>query len=171
MTPRALNVGFKLPNCGGVMCPPEWANVTTVISLAEEAAALGFDSLWLQDHVVTPLEMEDLTDPPFLDPFVVSMRLAALLPKVCIGVATYILPLREPLTFTKQLVTAAAFYPGRFIAGFGSGRYRSEFERYGNDLFDQRDKVLKEYLDLMRLLLTEDRRVGKECRSRWSPYH
>jgi alkanesulfonate monooxygenase SsuD/methylene tetrahydromethanopterin reductase-like flavin-dependent oxidoreductase (luciferase family) len=157
MAGGALNVGFKLPNIGGLMCPPEWANVATVMSLAETAAGLGFDSVWLQDHVITPQEMEDHTDPPFLEPFTVSMRLAALVPSVRIGVATYVLPLREPLTFTKQLVTAAAFYPGRLIAGLGSGRYRSEFERYGSDLFDQRDKILTEYVDLMRELFTQDR--------------
>src|SRR3712207_9306172 len=27
------------------------------------------------------------------------------------------------------------------------------------------------YADLVRLVRSEERRVGKECRSRWSPYH
>ena len=29
-------------------------------------------------------------------------------------------------------------------------------------------KVTEQYLDYLR---SEERRVGKECRSRWSPYH
>ena len=28
-----------------------------------------------------------------------------------------------------------------------------------------------EYIDLEHFLRSEERRVGKECRSRWSPYH
>ena len=29
----------------------------------------------------------------------------------------------------------------------------------------------KELSDLLRISRSEERRVGKECRSRWSPYH
>ena len=32
-------------------------------------------------------------------------------------------------------------------------------------------KPPKEGLDLKKLRRSEERRVGKECRSRWSPYH
>ena len=32
-------------------------------------------------------------------------------------------------------------------------------------------KVRAEFHDLLYLLRSEERRVGKECRSRWSPYH
>ena len=34
------------------------------------------------------------------------------------------------------------------------------------------DKEVQEMLDFIGILLrSEERRVGKECRSRWSPYH
>src|SRR2546430_8754541 len=42
------------------------------------------------------------------------------------------------------------------------------------DLRARRDECLaeREYLSLLRRLVrSEERRVGKECRSRWSPYH
>ena len=32
-------------------------------------------------------------------------------------------------------------------------------------------KILKEILSQLKVLRSEERRVGKECRSRWSPYH
>ena len=33
-------------------------------------------------------------------------------------------------------------------------------------------EMIKEVLDVMKeLARSEERRVGKECRSRWSPYH
>jgi alkanesulfonate monooxygenase SsuD/methylene tetrahydromethanopterin reductase-like flavin-dependent oxidoreductase (luciferase family) len=149
--------GFKLPNIGGVMCPPEWATPETVERLAREATTRGFESLWLQDHVVTPMEMEELTDPPFLDPFTVAVRLAALLPAVKIGVATYVLPFRDPVVLAKQLATANRFFPRRFIVGVGAGRYESEFERFGSDHFEDRGKVVQEHMALMRDLFTDDR--------------
>ena len=34
------------------------------------------------------------------------------------------------------------------------------------------DYVLPDYdPDIFRMIRSEERRVGKECRSRWSPYH
>ena len=31
--------------------------------------------------------------------------------------------------------------------------------------------VVRFYIDIKKLYRSEERRVGKECRSRWSPYH
>ena len=42
---------------------------------------------------------------------------------------------------------------------------REEFINVGIVLFSKRCKYLKS------LYRSEERRVGKECRSRWSPYH
>ena len=45
----------------------------------------------------------------------------------------------------------------------------------GKDVFEQAqaDEMLKNLseLDLINAERSEERRVGKECRSRWSPYH
>ena len=37
------------------------------------------------------------------------------------------------------------------------------------ELLDQDERVVE--IELERLRRSEERRVGKECRSRWSPYH
>ena len=43
------------------------------------------------------------------------------------------------------------------------------------DLTAQYEQIYAEFVDLMSLCVekgrSEERRVGKECRSRWSPYH
>ena len=42
---------------------------------------------------------------------------------------------------------------------------------------EAREKIILEYAPLVKLVAgrlsmrSEERRVGKECRSRWSPYH
>ena len=146
--------GYKLPNCGGVLCPPEWASPRTIEELATDAARAGFRSLWLHDHVLTPDELKHLREPEFYEPVTVAVRLLALLPEVQIGIATIVLPLRDPVVLAKQLVTAARFFPGRLIAGIGSGRYASEFAAFGSPLYDARSKVTDEHLRLMRALLT-----------------
>ena len=37
--------------------------------------------------------------------------------------------------------------------------------------FDEQHRIVHRFLDIEPLLRSEERRVGKECRSRWSPYH
>ena len=44
-----------------------------------------------------------------------------------------------------------------------------EYKMAGFDMFDEMIAGIQE--DTIRLLRSEERRVGKECRSRWSPYH
>ena len=39
------------------------------------------------------------------------------------------------------------------------------------DSFDDVKKSIAESRDFYRGMRSEERRVGKECRSRWSPYH
>ena len=36
---------------------------------------------------------------------------------------------------------------------------------------EEADSAVPETVNLKELLRSEERRVGKECRSRWSPYH
>jgi len=57
----------------------------------------------------------------------------------------------------------AAFVTGGFLLADRTG---FKFKRY-----DLIDKVIKGKLKALKEKRSEERRVGKECRSRWSPYH
>jgi alkanesulfonate monooxygenase SsuD/methylene tetrahydromethanopterin reductase-like flavin-dependent oxidoreductase (luciferase family) len=155
--PNRVRFGLKLPNCGGVLCPPEWADPATIDRLAAVAVDAGFDSLWLHDHQVVPAELSHLEAPNFFEPLITAAHLATLFPTVEVGVATVILPLREPLLLTKQITTLGGFFPGRIIAGLGIGRYESEFVAAGQDLFRVRGKVSDENLEIMAALLDNER--------------
>jgi alkanesulfonate monooxygenase SsuD/methylene tetrahydromethanopterin reductase-like flavin-dependent oxidoreductase (luciferase family) len=152
----AVRIGFKLPNCGGVLCRPEWAEPRTIHDLAGRADSLGFDSVWLHDHLVTPRELRDLGPLRFYEPLITMATLAQAFPRLSIGVATVVLPLRDPVLLAKQIGTLDGYFPGRFMFGLGAGRYESEFQSVGLDLFARRGRVSKEYLEIIHGLLTED---------------
>ena len=47
-----------------------------------------------------------------------------------------------------------------------------EIEKEKNNINDDDEiQEMNNYLDFVSKLRSEERRVGKECRSRWSPYH
>ena len=47
-----------------------------------------------------------------------------------------------------------------------------KLENYSNKAVVQEEVlILTELLEDITVLRSEERRVGKECRSRWSPYH
>lgn len=150
-----VRIGYKLPNCGGVLCPPEWATVETIDAVARLAVGFGFDSLWLHDHLLTPAELSHLDRPAAYEPIVLATHLGALFPQVEIGVATLLLPLRDPVVLAKQLVTTDALLDGRFIAGLGAGRYASEFTAFGSTAFGRRGAVVGEHLEILRRLLSQ----------------
>lgn len=147
--------GFKLPNCGGVLCETDWARPETILELAATAHELGYDSVWLHDHLLTPRELQHLTQPPFYEPMTVMSAVAAAVPEVKVGVATLILPLRDPVLLAKQIMTMEHFFPGRTIIGVGLGQYESEFQAFGSDSYRSRGRVANEHLDIIEALLAE----------------
>ena len=140
-SPTPIKFGFKLPNCGGVLCPPAWARPDVIDHMAASAIAAGFDFRWLHDHLVVPGELRHLGEPDYFEPIVTMSRLATIFPQVSIGTATIVLPFRDPVLLTKQMTTLSAFHPGRLIFGVGLGRYESEYESLGLDLYHTRGKV------------------------------
>ena len=67
---------------------------------------------------------------------------------------------KERLTFNTQLNT---------IIDYGRNKFPM-VERIGVETVAYQ-KSLAQELRRLSLLRSEERRVGKECRSRWSPYH
>ena len=47
---------------------------------------------------------------------------------------------------------------------------KEDFDKYIKKNYDT-NGFIKKQLKLIKLDRSEERRVGKECRSRWSPYH
>jgi probable F420-dependent oxidoreductase len=150
-----MQIGYKLPNCAGVLCEPEWATPANLHDLSDLAARLGYDSLWFHDHLLAPKEV-NIPTPDFYEALVTISHLATRLPQMTFGVATLIVPLRDPVLLARQLTTLNAFFPGRVILGVGVGRYETEFEACGSNRFHQRGRAANEALQLIRALWDQD---------------
>ena len=60
---RPLKVGLVLPQVEDDLagCTPRW---TDLLAVAQRAEAIGFDSLWLIDHMIYQFPFDDDTHPP-----------------------------------------------------------------------------------------------------------
>ena len=143
----ALEIGVCLTNYGDVTSPD--ASVGTG-RLAED---LGFDSVWVSDHILVPPEFGDVFGREFLDPFVCLAYAAAETTRVKLGTTVVVVPLRSPFAQAKMLSTLDLLSGGRVIFGAGVGWDREEFEALGVP-FAERGAMTDEYLDIMRELWT-----------------
>src|SRR3972149_199985 len=72
-------------------------------------------------------------------------RLLARTDRIRFGIATIILPLRDPVLLAKQMATLDGFAPGRAILGVGGGRYEDEFASLGSEAYPVRGRMTDEY--------------------------
>jgi probable F420-dependent oxidoreductase len=124
--------------------------------LAEE---LGYDSLWVGEHVVVPdprvppSPMEPLD--PILDPLVSLAFLAARTERIRLATGIVILPQRNPLVLAKQLASLDVASGGRLVFGMGVGYLEPEMTAIGVPM-ERRGTRAVEYLQAMRALWEQE---------------
>jgi probable F420-dependent oxidoreductase len=126
-------------------------------SLAEE---LGYDSLWVGEHVVvpdprvppSPMEPED----PILDALIALAFLAAQTERVRLATGIVVLPQRNPVVLAKQLASLDVVTGGRLTFGMGVGYLKPELEAVGVPM-ERRGARAAEYLGAMRALWEKER--------------
>lgn len=162
---NTIKFGVRIPNSGPL------ASIETIERAATEAEALGFDSIFVHDHVVWSSEMhhhhissgaheallEDQTA-DFYEALTTLSYLAAVTKDVQLGVACLVMPTRNPIYAAKQLATLDHLSGGRLIAGVGLGSKASkdsdEFGVFGVP-FKKRAPITDEYIDAMRAIWTQ----------------
>jgi probable F420-dependent oxidoreductase len=134
--------------------------------VAERVEALGFESVWVAEHLVFPTEIRSRypysaegvppINPatPLLDPLLVLMHIAARTERVRLGTNVYILPLRHPLAVARMTTTLDVLSNGRLTFGVGLGWLAEEFAAVGID-FATRGARTREYVRAIRALWTE----------------
>jgi alkanesulfonate monooxygenase len=91
---------------------------------ARHAEELGFDSLWVIDHLFVAPPSYRVA---YLEPMTVLTIAAVATNRVQVGTGIIVLPLRDPVLTAKALATADAISGGRVIFGAGVGWDPQEF--------------------------------------------
>jgi probable F420-dependent oxidoreductase len=121
-------------------------------ALAEE---LGYDSLWMGEHLVAPSPRVPPSpmdpDYPILDPLVALGFVAAVTRRMRLATGIVILPQRNPVVLAKQLATLDALSRGRVMFGMGVGYLEPEMSAVGVPM-EGRGARADEYLAAMRAL-------------------
>ena len=143
-----MHFGVGLPHFRQV------ASTQAITTVAQRAEALGFDSVWVSDHIVVPRSAIARFGEVFFEPFTTLAYVAGKTGRIRLGTSVIILPYRNPLFMAKALATIDVLSGGRLIIGAAVGWLAEEFEALGIP-FTERGARSDEALRVMRLLWTE----------------
>ncbi len=133
-----------------------------VAVVAQQAEALGFDSLWLGEHPIMPVHSTspfpgspDGRIPDsyswFVDPFVALARASGVTTTLKLGTGITLVPERHPLLLAKEIATLDYFSGGRFLFGVGAGWHKEETDIMGGN-FAHRWTQTREAIEAMKAL-------------------
>jgi probable F420-dependent oxidoreductase len=141
-------------------------NPALFCSVTEEADRLGFESVWLPEHLVFPMAMAGSPHPgenappvdprtPVFDAFAYLSFLAGRTTRVRLASHVYNLALRHPFAAARAVQTLDVVSGGRALVGIGAGWLASEWQAAELD-FTSRGRRLDEALAVCRRLWSED---------------
>ena len=111
----------------------------------EHAEQLGFESIWITDHIAIPPDDAEGSGGRYTDPLTTLAWIAGFTTTINLGVGVLILPYRPALPTAKQIATIQEISNNRLLLGAGVGWMESEFRALGVDR-QQRGKVTDETL-------------------------
>ena len=140
--------GVTIPNNWGVDDPHE------VLRLGPEAEQLGFDSIWVMDHLFNAGYIrERLEDRPYYHPMAMLSYMSATTQRVTLGTSVLVLPYHNPVELAKYAATLDQMSGGRVTLGVGAGAMTEEFEALGIPM-RERGSLTNESIAVMRELWT-----------------
>ncbi len=114
---------------------------------AQRAEELGFDSLWISEHMLFFV--------PTFDAITVLAAFAARTQRILLGSAVLLLPLRHPTVVAKEVASLDIISNGRIILGVGvGGEFPREFVACGVPV-KERGRRTDEAIEVMRRLWSE----------------
>ena len=116
---------------------------------AREVEDLGFDSLFITDHLFAAKRFYSVS---FLEPLAALAVAAGVTNRVRLGTSILIMPLRHPVLLAKEYATLQFLSNDRFILGAGVGWNEYEYAAMGVPK-SQRGSRTDEMLDIMIPLL------------------
>ncbi|MCC6890848.1 MAG: TIGR03619 family F420-dependent LLM class oxidoreductase, partial [Hyphomicrobiales bacterium] len=153
-----FSVGFPT-GMEGLTYPIPFSDPESLVQIAQRAEALGYHSVWGNDHMTTQnyVRAEFPVPPRFWEPLVTYSFLAAHTTKLRFGTGVLVLPMRRDIVVTaKQIATLDHLSNGRAEIGVGVGAYREEFEALWPDANRvHRGDMVEEGVQALQLLFSE----------------
>src|SRR5712691_10081489 len=127
----------------------------TVVACARAAEQLGFDALFVSDHLALPPDDVEGSGGRYLDVLATLAYLAGATDRIRLGVSVLVLPYRPAVLTAKQVATIQELSGGRMILGVGVGWMKREFEALGVDK-RMRGRISNETLRVLRHLFSTE---------------
>jgi alkanesulfonate monooxygenase SsuD/methylene tetrahydromethanopterin reductase-like flavin-dependent oxidoreductase (luciferase family) len=144
-----MKFGLLLPHFG------EHASRANVIDGAIRAEQMGFDSVWVRDHLVfEPHGEMEKPNRTFYDALTTLTAIGAVTERIELGTGSLI-PFRHPLVTALMAGTITQLVGPRLILGFGAGTFDHEFEAIE---WGDRDRVelVRSNAEILRRVFTEN---------------
>jgi alkanesulfonate monooxygenase SsuD/methylene tetrahydromethanopterin reductase-like flavin-dependent oxidoreductase (luciferase family) len=147
---RPLKVGFILPQLDGrrIGSAPRW---NEIVAMAERAEEIGFDSLWLVDHLLYQFYEGDIVRGVW-ECWSLMAALAARTSKAELGQVVTATAFRNPALLAKMADTVDEISGGRVILGIGAGYFKREYDAFGYP-YGHRFSRFEEALQIIATLL------------------
>lgn len=141
-----MKLGVFLPT---YLIPGEREHAGQIRRFAVRAEELGFDSLFVTDHLLTAGRFYRVS---WLEPLTTLAHAAAVTERIRLGTSILVLPTRQPVVLAKEIASLQHLSGGRFVFGVGVGWYEPEFEAVGGKRRERgrrTDEVLDATLELL----------------------
>jgi probable F420-dependent oxidoreductase len=145
---RPLRVGVQLPEVERRVRWPEYR------AMAQAAEEVGFDSIWLGDHLLYRGDGRPERGP--LEVWTLLAALAASTDRVRLGPLVACTAFHAPAVLAKTAATLDEVSGGRLVLGLGAGWNEAEFRAFGIP-FDHRASRFEEAFEIIRRLLDGER--------------
>jgi probable F420-dependent oxidoreductase len=156
-----VKIGLRLPQAGEGHVTKE-----NIVGLAKGAENAGFDSLWVLERLIWPINPQDpypgTTDGKFptdwqyiFDPLETLTFVAGKTEKIALGTSVIDVLFHNPVILARRFATLDVLSGGRAIAGCGIGWSRDEYQVSGVP-FEKRGKRQDEYIQILKKIWTDD---------------
>ena len=155
-----MKVGLVLPQAG------QQATRENVIQMAKNAESEGFDSLWVFERLLWPINPQTpyvgtpdgslpIEYQIMLDPLETLTYVAANTNKIALGTSVIDMLFHNPVILARRFATLDILSEGRSIAGFGIGWSKDEYQA-SNIPFQNRGKRADEFIQVLKRIWTDD---------------
>ena len=146
---KSISFGIHLPVMGFARGEP--ISREQIISFAQKAEELGYDSLSVNDHIVFRTG--------WIDAISTLSAIAAVTNRIKIGTSILNVVVRNPVICAKALSSIDIISEGRLFAGLGPGSSKGDYDACGVP-FEDRWKRFSEALEIIHALWNEKGEPG-----------